>query len=90
MENTLSSLLTDEDSSLFSSMERKVLKEYLAGKKYPEIAQSLGKSYKVVDNAMQRIRRKINEYINNKNNINKYESQKGIRGSRFRVFGAAV
>lgn len=65
MENTLSSLLTDENSTLFSSMERRVLKEYLAGKKYPEIAQSLGKSYKAVDNAMQRIRRKINEYINN-------------------------
>ena len=65
MENTLSSLLTDENSTLFSSMERRVLKEYLAGKKYPEIAQSLGKSYKAVDNAMQRIRRKISEYINN-------------------------
>lgn len=65
MENTLSSLLTDENSTLFSSMERKVLKEYLAGKKYPEIAQSLGKSYKAVDNAMQRIRKKISEYINN-------------------------
>ena len=65
MENTLSLLLTDENSTLFSSMERRVLKEYLAGEKYPEIAQSLGKSYKAVDNAMQRIRRKINEYINN-------------------------
>lgn len=65
MENTLSSLLTDENSTLFSSMERRVLKEYLAGKKYPEIAQSLGKSYKAVDNAMQRIRKKINEYVNN-------------------------
>lgn len=65
MENTLSLLLTDENSTLFSSMERKVLKEYLAGKKYPEIAQSLGKSYKAVDNAMQRIRRKISEYMNN-------------------------
>lgn len=65
MENTLSLLLTDENSTLFSSMERRVLKEYLAGKKYPEIAQSLGKSYKTIDNAMQRIRRKINEYINN-------------------------
>ena len=63
MEN--SSLLTDENSTLFSSMERRVLKEYLAGKKYPEIAQSLGKSYKAVDNAMQRIRKKINEYVNN-------------------------
>lgn len=65
MENTLSSLLTDENSTLFSSMERRVLKEYLAGKKYPEIAQSLGKSYKAVDNAMQRIRKKISEYMNN-------------------------
>lgn len=64
MENTLSSLLTDENSTLFSSMERRVLKEYLAGKKYPEIAQSLGKSYKTIDNAMQRIRRKISEYMN--------------------------
>ena len=65
MENTLSSLLTDENSTLFSSMERRVLKEYLAGKKYPEIAQLLGKSYKTIDNAMQRIRKKINEYVNN-------------------------
>ena len=65
MENTLSSLLTDENSTLFSSMERRVLKEYLAGRKYPEIAQSLGKSYKTIDNAMQRIRKKINEYVNN-------------------------
>lgn len=65
MENTLLSLLTDKNSTLFSSMERRVLKEYLAGKKYPEIAQSLGKSYKAVDNAMQRIRRKISEYMNN-------------------------
>lgn len=65
MENTLSLLLTDENSTLFSSMERRVLKEYLAGKKYSEIAQSLGKSYKAVDNAMQRIRRKISEYMNN-------------------------
>ena len=64
MENTLSSLLTDETSTLFSSMERRVLKEYLAGKKYPEIAKSLGKSCKAVDNAMQRIRRKISEYMN--------------------------
>lgn len=65
MENTLSALLTDEDSCLFSSMECKVLKEYLAGRKYPEIAKSPGKSYKAVDNAMQRIRRKISEYMNN-------------------------
>ena len=65
MENTLSALLTDEDSVLFSSMERRVLKEYLAGRKYPEIAKLLGKSYKTIDNAMQRIRKKISEYINN-------------------------
>lgn len=65
MENTLSSLLTDENSTLLSSMERRVLGEYLKGRKYPEIAQLLGKSSKAVDNAMQRIRKKISGYINN-------------------------
>ena len=42
------------------------IKEYLAGKKYPEIAKLLGKSYKTIDNAMQRIRKKINEYYRKK------------------------
>lgn len=65
MENTLTSLLAGDGPEIFSSMERRVLREYLAGSTYPEIAQSLGKTYKAVDNAMQRIRKKINDYINN-------------------------
>lgn len=44
-----------------SSFEKKVLKYYLSGLSYQEIAQRLDKSDKSVDNALQRIRRKLSE-----------------------------
>ncbi|MBQ9199252.1 MAG: RNA polymerase sporulation sigma factor SigH [Lachnospiraceae bacterium] len=44
-----------------SSLEKKVLKYYLDGLSYQEIAQRLDKSDKSVDNALQRIRRKLSE-----------------------------
>ena len=44
-----------------SSFEKKVLKHYLEGLSYQEIAQRLDKTEKSVDNALQRIRRKLNE-----------------------------
>lgn len=65
MANNLSELIAGGDDSVFSKMELDVLEEYLAGRKYSEIARSLGKSYKSVDNAMQRIRKKISDYMNN-------------------------
>jgi RNA polymerase sporulation-specific sigma factor len=40
-------------------MERKVLKCYLEGKTYRDIALEMGKSVKSIDNAMQRIKRKL-------------------------------
>ena len=42
-----------------SSMERETLSLYLDGLTYGEIGQQLGKSPKSVDNAIQRIRRKV-------------------------------
>lgn len=44
-----------------SGMEREVLDAYLAGANYRQIAEKLGKSPKVIDNALSRIRRKIRE-----------------------------
>ena len=44
-----------------SSFEKKVLKYYLSGLSYQEIAQRLDKSDKSVDNALQRIRRKLSD-----------------------------
>ena len=42
-----------------SSFERDVLAYYLQGKTYQEIGDILGKNYKSIDNALQRIKKKI-------------------------------
>ncbi|MDD3655361.1 MAG: RNA polymerase sporulation sigma factor SigH [Atribacterota bacterium] len=46
-------------NNLLSNLERKVLEAYLDGKTYRDIALKLKKSSKCVDNAIQRIKKKI-------------------------------
>ena len=46
------------DESL-STLEKKVLSLYLSGKNYQEIAEILGRSPKSADNALQRIKKKV-------------------------------
>ena len=45
-----------------SERERSILKLFLSGLSYGEIAQKLGSSSKSVDNALQRVRRKLKKY----------------------------
>lgn len=51
------------DNRLFSDFERQVLREKMKGMNYIEIAELLGRSPKSVDNALQRIKKKIVAYI---------------------------
>ena len=51
-----------EIDNLLSGNEKPVLTLYLKGLSYQEIGNVLGKSVKTIDNAIQRIRRKINKY----------------------------
>lgn len=46
-----------------SELESKVLSEYLMGKTYTEIANELGLTSKVVDNALQRVKRKFKKFL---------------------------
>ena len=46
-------------NSLLSSYESEVLEKYLCGKSYSDIAIELGKTEKSIDNALQRIKKKI-------------------------------
>ena len=48
---------------MFSKFEREVWVEKLKGKNYIEIAEYLGRSPKSVDNALQRIKKKIVAYL---------------------------
>lgn len=55
------SVLDSRIKSELSSLERKVLKMYLDGLSYSDIALGLGKKEKAVDNALQRIRTKLSK-----------------------------
>lgn len=50
---------------LLSPLEHKVLMEHLSGKSYAEIARSIGRSTKSVDNTLTRIRKKVRDYTKN-------------------------
>ncbi len=50
-----------------SDLEREVLNAYLDGKSYQEIAQELSRHVKSIDNALQRVKRKLERYIEKRN-----------------------
>lgn len=54
-------------SELLSPFEKDVLQKYLAGITYQEIAKQLQKPVKSVDNALQRLKKKIEKSIQKKN-----------------------
>ena len=45
--------------TLLSPFERQVLRRYLSAYSYEDMARQLGSSVKAVDNALQRVRRKL-------------------------------
>ncbi len=48
---------------LLSSLETEVLQLYMDGKSYQEIADHLGRHVKSIDNALQRIKRKLEQHL---------------------------
>ena len=48
---------------LLSELETEVLQLYMDGKSYQEIADMLGRHVKSIDNALQRIKRKLEQHI---------------------------
>lgn len=56
---------------ILSSLEWKVLMAYLEGKSYQEIALELKRHVKSIDNALQRVKRKLEKYLEDRNEINK-------------------
>ena len=45
--------------TVLSDLERQVLALYLAGKSYQQIAETVGRNEKSIDNALQRVKRKL-------------------------------
>ncbi|MGZ9587212.1 RNA polymerase sporulation sigma factor SigH [Paenibacillus marinisediminis] len=55
--------LEDKMSEILSELERKVLMLYLDGRSYQEIAVDLDRHVKSIDNALQRVKRKLENYL---------------------------
>lgn len=53
-------------AAMLSVLECRVLSLYLQGKSYVEISQFIGKDEKAIDNALQRVRRKVGKILHEK------------------------
>jgi RNA polymerase sporulation-specific sigma factor len=62
--------LEDKMSEILSDLERKVLMLYLDGRSYQEIAVDLDRHVKSIDNALQRVKRKLERYLEVRNIMN--------------------
>lgn len=55
--------LEDKMGEILSDLERRVLVLYLDGRSYQEIAADLDRHVKSIDNALQRVKRKLERYL---------------------------
>jgi RNA polymerase sporulation-specific sigma factor len=59
--------ISDKMSQMLSTLEWRVLIDYINGKSYQEIARDLHRHVKSIDNALQRVKRKLERYIERRN-----------------------
>jgi RNA polymerase sporulation-specific sigma factor len=62
--------LEDKMSEILSPLEQRVLMLYLDGRSYQEISFDLGRHLKSIDNALQRVKRKVERYLIARESIN--------------------
>ena len=55
--------IRENESEIFSPMEVEVWYELMSGKNYREIAENMEKEPKIIDNAVQRIKKKVHAYL---------------------------
>ncbi|MEW6182715.1 MAG: RNA polymerase sporulation sigma factor SigH [Bacillota bacterium] len=60
--------IEEKIGELLSALEWKVLISYLDGKSYQEIAEDLKRHVKSIDNALQRVKRKLERYLEKRDN----------------------
>lgn len=60
--------IEEKMGQILSSLEWKVLMSYLEGKSYQEIAVDLKRHVKSIDNALQRVKRKLERYLEKREN----------------------
>ena len=64
--------IEEKMGEILSDLEWKVLMAYLDGKSYQEIAFELSRHVKSIDNALQRVKRKLERYLDDRNGVRDY------------------
>ena len=64
--------IEEKMGEILSDLEWKVLMAYLDGKSYQEIAFELSRHVKSIDNALQRVKRKLERYLDDRNGVREY------------------
>ena len=60
------SLIEGRIGEMLSDLEKEVLIRYIEGKSYQEISEEMNRPVKSIDNALQRIKRKLQKYLDEK------------------------
>ena len=60
------SLIEGRIGEMLSDLEKEVLIRYIEGKSYQEISEEMDRHVKSIDNALQRIKRKLQKYLDEK------------------------
>ena len=60
------SVIEGRIGEMLSDLEKQVLVRYIEGKSYAEISEEMGRHVKSIDNALQRIKRKLLKYLKEK------------------------
>ena len=60
------SVIEGRIGQMLSDLEKEVLVRYMEGKSYVEISEEMGRHVKSIDNALQRIKRKLLKYLEQK------------------------
>ena len=60
------SMIEGRIGEMLSDLEKQVLTRYIEGKSYQEISEEMGRHVKSIDNALQRIKRKLMKYLKEK------------------------
>ncbi|MCQ2547013.1 MAG: sigma-70 family RNA polymerase sigma factor [Clostridia bacterium] len=55
--------ILNNGDNIFSELEMQVINESIKGYSYDQVAERLGKSRKQIDNALQRAKKKVNNYL---------------------------
>lgn len=60
------SLIRGRIGEMLSDLEKEVLELYMDGKSYQEISEEMGRHVKSIDNALQRVKRKLSKFLEEK------------------------